>query len=274
MRKKGRYNPEIGEPLWHDENEKTIYVPTKVIDRINYAFNGIINDGYTSRTKKKEEYTHDVLKNELCGRLPDGYATKSKTENETYNSEYGEYKAKYHNYDSGKNVDIAIIDENTNNPVCFIECKFPISSTAKNRRNLKEAISDGIHALHKANENIPLFLFNILPSETPNFKPDKTCSIENNRVEIKNYENLAEDLISDGIVKGVFLFMFDDDKMGYCQGLTREQLIEEHKKGFTIKPTISNFKCEYLIYNDFDRFVDLILNAVNEYDRNKYKNKK
>ena len=259
----------VPNPLWgeHQDEER----PNSVQDNIfcmnlTEAYKKIIDNGFTSTGKNKEVTLHDLIRNIIEPRLDkERYIAISKTANGDNNCEYNVNILG----GNGKKIDIVIIDKKYNKVVLGINCKFPLASLGKNTPNYMDGLSGESYRLHKANPDIPFFSFNVFVSETPVFNKDKDITRFDTTTQehIDNFDDLAKGIVTeDKFLRCFGLFVVNDPKIN-DKIKTLYDFIQVHQDQFMLeyfsKKTYNN-----MIYNDIQKFIQEILDCIENYDKN------
>lgn len=234
-----------------------------------YGYKRFIDNDLNSRGSEKEEIQHDFIGCILKKLIPERFEVIAKSED--VNSTYGEYTLPILG-DKEKHMDITILDKKLNKPVLCINCKFPLASYNKNNPNYKSDVCGEALRLRlsDANPGLPLFMFNIMMSNIPVFGKGKSISrfdkIDN---VIDTYDVIAESLVKKHkFLKGFGMMVIDDNVVNKNLSSIKnlKQFKEFHQNLFTLK-YFSQKKYDNLIYNDFDKFINQILDCVKEYEK-------
>lgn len=271
----GKFKPQAyiptTDPLWSDEKtectEPESELNTSFLSDLKYGYSKLIQNDLNSRGSDKEEIQHDFIANVLRHFLSDRYDIISKSESS--DSTYGEYLLPILG-DSTKKMDITILDMKYNKPVLSISSKFPNASYMKNNPNYKNDLCGEFLRLHEANPDLPLFAFYIMMSKIPVFDTGKTISRFDDVINITDsYDEISRVLVNKyKFLKGFGLMVVDDkvvnENLGDIKNLKTFKNL--HEKPFTLD-FASKKKYDNMIYNDFDRFINTILDCVKEYEK-------
>ena len=258
-------------PLWESDYMEMIPPESDLndifLENLVVGYRKMVENDLKSTGNDKEEIQHDFIRNVLSKYLSDRYVIISKTEGMGINEECtipifaG----------TGKKMDITVIDSKYDKVVLCINCKFPLSSYKKNMPNYEDILFGESYRLHKANPNLPIFSFNVMMSNIPVFNGDKEITGFDSITQetLDTYDELAKGLVvEDKFLKGFGLMVIDDivvnENMFRIKNL--EQFKQSHQNQFSLDLFLIK---EYhkMIYNDFDKFINQILDCIKEYEK-------
>ena len=261
----------FGEPLWQSNYTETSRPKSNLNEtfllNVTNGYRRMIENNLKSTGKDKEEIQHDFIRLVLNPYLSDRYLIYSKTEG---GGIYDEYELPIYAGD-GKKIDIVVYDTVYDNVVLCINCKFPLASYMKNMPNYEDILCGESYRLHKANPDTPIFNFIIMMSNIPVFNKDNDITRFDNINDevIKSFDTLARGIVKeDKFLKGFALMVIDDNVVN--ENLTSIKTLDRfkwiHQNPFSLEFSV-NGTYDNMIYNDFDRFINTILDCVKEYEK-------
>ena len=258
------------DPLWTDEKMELSKPKSDLnksfLSNVAYGYDKLIRNDLDSRGSDKEEIQHDFISNSLRLIIPERYDIISKSE--STDNTYGEYLLPILGDDT-KQMDITILDMKYNRPVLCISSKFPNASYMKNSPNYKNDLCGEALRLYESNPDMPLFAFYIMMSRIPVFEKGKKITRFDNLSNVADsYDDIARVIVNKyKFLKGFGLMILDDNVVNENIGeiKTLEIFKQLHQKPFELDFTPGK-TYENIIYNDFDKFINMILGYIKEYE--------